>query len=599
MKSISVPPLVTPRVEGNLSDLPVRNGHLHPGAVAFSKPSSGTWVDVTNADFAAEVRSLAKGLMAAGIGLGERVAIMSKTRYEWTLTDFAVWTAGAVPVPIYETSSASQVSWIVSDSGCAAVVLETPTHAETLAQVRADLPDLRQVWAIDSEGLDELKTAGREITDEELDVRRGRINRADLATIIYTSGTTGRPKGCLLTHDNFMALAENTAERMKVVLSPEDAATLLFLPLAHVFARFVQVVCVEAGVRMGHTADIKNLLADFGTFSPTFILSVPRVFEKIYNSSEQKAAAEGKGRIFATAAATAIAWSSAHDDGKPGVLLNAKHAIFDKLVYVKLRAAMGGKVVYAVSGGAPLGTRLGHFYRGIGLTVLEGYGLTETTAPATINTPDLIKIGTVGPPLPGVSIRIADDGEILIQGNNVFSAYRNNEAATNEVLVDGWFHTGDIGELDHDGFLKITGRKKELLVTTGGKNVAPAVLEDRLRGHQLVSQCIVVGDQRPFIGALITLDPEMLPAWAANKGLENLALDAARTNGAVLAEVQRAVDDANKAVSKAESIRKFAILPGDFTEANGYLTPSLKLKRTIVMMDYWAEVEALYSGLSE
>lgn len=599
MKSISVPPFVTPRVEGNLSDLPVRNGHLRPRAVAFSKPSSGTWVDVTNADFAAEVCSLAKGLMAAGIGLGERVAIMSKTRYEWTLTDFAVWTAGAVPVPIYETSSASQVSWIVSDSGCAAVVLETPTHAETLAQVRADLPDLRHVWAIDSGGLDELKKAGREITDDELDVRRGQINRADLATIIYTSGTTGRPKGCLLTHDNFMALAENTAERMKMVLSPEDAATLLFLPLAHVFARFVQVVCVEAGVRMGHTADVKNLLADFGTFSPTFILSVPRVFEKIYNSSEQKAAAEGKGRIFATAAATAIAWSSAHDDGKPGVLLTAKHAVFDKLVYVKLRAAMGGKVVYAVSGGAPLGTRLGHFYRGIGLTVLEGYGLTETTAPATINTPDLIKIGTVGPPLPGVSIRIADDGEILIQGNNVFSAYRNNEAATNEVLVDSWFHTGDIGELDHDGFLKITGRKKELLVTTSGKNVAPAVLEDRLRGHQLVSQCIVVGDQRPFIGALITLDPEMLPAWAANNGLENLSLDAARTNGAVLAEVQRAVDDANKAVSKAESIRKFAILPGDFTEANGYLTPSLKLKRTIVMTDYWAEVEALYSSLSE
>jgi len=318
-----------------------------------------------------------------------------------------------------------------------------------------------------------------------------------------------------------------------------------------VFARFVQVVCVEAGVRMGHTADIKNLLADFGTFSPTFILSVPRVFEKIYNSSEQKAAAEGKGKIFTTAAATAIAWSTAHDDGKPGVLLNAKHAVFDKLVYTKLRAAMGGKVVYAVSGGAPLGTRLGHFYRGIGLTVLEGYGLTETTAPATINTPDLIKIGTVGPPLPGVSIRIAEDGEILVKGNNVFSAYRNNQTATNDVIVDGWFHTGDIGELDHDGFLKITGRKKELLVTTSGKNVAPAVLEDRLRSHQLVSQCIVVGDQRPFIGALITLDAEMLPAWATNNGLQGLSMDEARRNKVVLAEIQRAVDEANKAVSKS------------------------------------------------
>ena len=595
MKSIAVPPLVTPRTEGNLSDLPVRNSSSKPHDVAFSRPSSGTWVDVTNAEFTTDVRALAKGLMAAGIGLGERIAIMSKTRYEWTLTDFAVWTAGAVPVPIYETSSASQVSWIVSDAGCAAVILETPTHAATLAQVRADLPDLRDVWAIDAGGLDALKAAGTEITDEELEARRGQINRADLATIIYTSGTTGRPKGCLLTHDNFMALAENTAERMNVVVSAEGAATLLFLPLAHVFARFVEVICVQAGVRMGHTADIKNLLADFGTFSPTFILAVPRVFEKIYNSSEQKATAEHKGKIFATAAATAIAWSSAHDDGKPGALLNAKHAVFDKLVYVKLRAAMGGKVVYAVSGGAPLGARLGHFYRGIGLTVLEGYGLTETTAPATINTPELIKIGTVGPPLPGVSIRIAADGEVLIKGNNVFSAYRNNQTATSEVIVDGWFHSGDIGELDRDGFLKITGRKKEILVTTSGKNVAPAVLEDRLRAHPLVSQCIVVGDQRPFIGALITLDAEMLPAWATNNRLEALAMDAARTNHVVLAEIQRAVDDANKAVSKAESIRRFTVLPGDFTEANGYLTPSLKLKRNIVMTDYWLEVDSLYS----
>ena len=596
MKSISVPPLVTLRAEGNLSDLPVRNGSTKPLGVAFSRPSSGRWVDVTNAEFAADVRALAKGLMAAGIGLGERIAIMSKTRYEWTLTDFALWTAGAVPVPIYETSSASQVGWIISDAGCAAVILETPTHAATLAQVRADLPDLRDVWSIDAGGLDELKAAGTTITDEELDARRGQINRADLATIIYTSGTTGRPKGCLLTHDNFMAMAENTAERMKLVVSAEGAATLLFLPLAHVFARFVQVVCVEAGVRMGHTADIKNLLADFGTFSPTFILSVPRVFEKIYNSSEQKAAADHKGKIFAAAASTAIAWSAAHDGGKPGVLLSARHALFDKLVYIKLRTAMGGKVVYAVSGGAPLGTRLGHFYRGIGLTVLEGYGLTETTAPATINTPDLIKIGTVGPPLPGVSIRIADDGEVLIKGNNVFLAYRNNQAATNEAIVDSWFHTGDIGELDRDGFLKITGRKKELLVTAGGKNVAPAVLEDRLRAHPLVSQCIVVGDQRPFIGALITLDAEMLPPWATNNGLETLSMDEACTNTVVLAEIQRAVDDANKAVSKAESIRSFTVLPGDFTEANGYLTPSLKLKRNIVMTDYWAEVEALYSG---
>src|SRR5665811_1691654 len=411
-------------------------------------------------------------------------------------------------------------------------------------------------------------------------------SRGDVATIIYTSGTTGRPKGCQLTHDNFMALAENATETMQVVLGAEGASTLLFLPLAHVFARFIQVVCVNAGVRMGFTSDIKSLIADFGTFSPTFILSVPRVFEKIYNSSEQKAVSEGKGKIFRTAAATAIAWSEAQENGGPGALLKARHALFDRLVYGKLRAALGGKAEYAVSGGAPLGPRLCHFYRGIGLTVLEGYGLTETTAPATLNTPEVIKIGTVGPPLPGVSIQIADDGEILVKGNSVFSAYRNNENATKDAIVDGWFHTGDIGELDNDGFLRITGRKKELLITAGGKNVAPAVLEDRLRAHPLVSQCIVVGDQKPFIGALLTLDAEMLPPWASNNGLQGLSMDKARTNEIVHAEIQKAVDEANKAVSKAESIRNFTILAGDFTEDNGYLTPSLKLKRNIVMKDY-------------
>jgi long-chain acyl-CoA synthetase len=594
VKTVTVPPLVTPQAEGNLSDLPVRNGNNRPHRVAFCKQSSGTWVDVTNAEFLADVRALAKGLMAAGIGPGERVAIMSKTRYEWTLADFAVWTAGAVSVPIYETSSAEQVAWIISDAGCAAVILETPTQANTLAGVRTDLPHLRDVWQIDAGGLDELKSAGGEITDGALDVRRGQSSRADVATVIYTSGTTGRPKGCQLTHDNFMSMAENTSERMSAILAAEGASTLLFLPLAHVFARFIQVLCVQSGVRMGHTADIKDLLADFRTFSPTFILSVPRVFEKIYNSAEQKATHQRMGKIFRMAAATAIAWSSARDEGRPGAVLRARHALFDKLVYSKLRASLGGKVRYAVSGGAPLGARLGHFYRGIGLTVLEGYGLTETTAPATVNAPDLIKIGTVGRPLPGVSIQIADDGEILVSGSNVFMAYYNNEAATREAIIDGWFHTGDIGELDDEGFLKITGRKKEMLVTASGKNVAPGLLEDRLRAHPLVSQCIVVGDQKPFIGALITLDPDMFTSWARNHGLPGLSMDEARRNEAVLAEIQRAVDDANKAVSKAESIRKFAVLPGDFTEDNGYLTPSLKIKRSIVMKDYASEVEALY-----
>ena len=451
MKHISVRPLVTAQVSGNLSDLPVRNDACLPGGVAFCKPSSGAWVDVTNAEFLADVRAVAKGLMASGVGAGECVAIMSKTRYEWAVTDFAIWTAGAVSVPIYETSSALQVAWIVKDSGCVAVVLETATHAGILSEAQADLPGVRQVWQLDAGGLDALKAAGREMSDEAVEARRHQVSRGDVATIIYTSGTTGRPKGCQLTHDNFIALAENATESMKMVVYAEGASTLLFLPLAHVFARFIQVVCVQAGVRMGFTSDVKNLLADFGTFSPTFILSVPRVFEKIYNSAEQRASSEGKGAIFRAAAVTAIAWSRAQSNGGPGPLLRARHGFFDRLVYRRLRDTMGGKVEYAVSGGAPLGPRLCHFFRGIGLTVLEGYGLTETTAPATLNTPDLIKIGTVGTPLPGVAVQIAVDGEILIKGINIFTAYRNNARDTSAALVDGWFHTGDMGTLDDEG----------------------------------------------------------------------------------------------------------------------------------------------------
>ena len=591
-----VAPVVAPTTEGNLAQTVVVNAQEVPDKVLFATRSGAGWQDVTAAQFADDVARLAKGLIAAGVDVGDRVALMSRTRYEWTLADYAIWTAGAVTVPIYETSSPDQVAWILEDSGAVAVVVETAMHAGAVASVRDRLPGLRDVWQIESGALDELNRVGTDVSDDTLDARRASTDRGSLATIIYTSGTTGRPKGCELTHGNFKDLAENTCESLASVVRADGAATLLFLPLAHVFARFIQVLCVEATARMGHSSDIRTLLDDFASFQPTFILAVPRVFEKIYNSSEQKAAGDGKGRIFAAAAATATAWSESLDSGGPGLILKGKHALFDRLVYSKLRAAMGGRIQYAVSGGAPLGTRLGHFYRGIGVVVLEGYGLTETTAPSTVNVPEKVKIGTVGTPLPGVGIRIADDGEILIQGVNVFTRYRNNDAASSEAIQDGWFHTGDIGELDDDGYLKITGRKKEILVTAGGKNVAPAVLEDRLRAHPLVSQCIVVGDQKPFIAALVTLDAEMLPAWAKNNGLPALTVEQARTNDAVLAELQKAVDDANTAVSKAESIRKFTVLPGDFTEENGYLTPSLKLKRNVVMKDFHDDVEALYSA---
>ncbi|NUO91126.1 MAG: long-chain fatty acid--CoA ligase [Dermatophilaceae bacterium] len=596
MKDNVVAALAPVTTEGSLADLPARNAAEAGGETAFSrKTPSGGWTHVTWSQFAADVTAVAKGLVASGIQPGDRIALMSRTRYEWTLVDFAAWTAGAVVVPIYETSSAEQVQWILSDSDAHLAVVETSAHRSVVEQVRGDLPSLRDVVTVEDGGVDALRQNGAEVNDADLAERRSGLDRRSLATIIYTSGTTGRPKGCELTHGNFLDLAENAIEKLGQVVLTDNASTLLFLPLAHVFARFIEVLCVAGKARMGHSADIKTLLDDFAGFQPTFVLAVPRVFEKIFNSAEAKASADGKGKIFLRAATVAIAYSEALDADGPGLGLRLQHAVFDRLVYGKLRAAMGGKVRYAVSGGAPLGTRLGHFYRGIGVVILEGYGLTETTAPVAVNTPDRIKIGTVGPPLPGSGIRIADDGEILLKGVGVFGSYHGNPTATAEALVDGWFHTGDIGEMDDDGYLRITGRKKEILVTAGGKNVAPAVLEDRLRSHPLVSQCIVVGDQKPFIGVLLTLDEEMWPLWAKTHGLEGVTLEEARSHPQVLEALQEAVDRANEAVSKAESIRKFAVLPGDFTEANGYLTPSLKLKRNVVMKDFADDIDALYA----
>lgn len=596
MQEHLVPPAVTPTTVGSLADLPFRNAERDPHRAALARPDEAGWRDVPAIEFAADVRAVAKGLIAAGIQVGDRVALMSKTRYEWTLLDFAIWAAGGVVVPIYETSSADQVRWICSDSGAVAAIVESERHTAVLAEVRADLAALHHVWQIDAGDLDELVVSGAAVPDGDVDARRASLSRGTLATVIYTSGTTGRPKGCELTHGNFRDLAENATVRMAQIVGLADASTLLFLPLAHVFARFIEVLCIESGAKLAHSSDLKNLLTDLSSYRPSFVLAVPRVFEKIYNSSEQKATAGGKGTIFAKATSTAIAYSEALDSGTIPLGLRLGHALFDRLVYAKIREAMGGRVQWAVSGGAPLGTRLGHYFRGVGVTILEGYGLTETTAPATVNTPELAKIGTVGAPLPGVGIRIADDGEILIKGNNVFRGYFNNPEATAAAFSDGWFTTGDIGELDAQGYLRITGRKKEILVTAGGKNVAPAVLEDALRAHPLISQCIVVGDAKPFVAALLTLDAEMWPGWAGNNGLDGLSLEQARSNPVVQGALQQAVDTANLGVSKAESIRKFAVLDGDFTEENGYLTPSLKLRRNVVMRDFAAEVEALYGG---
>jgi long-chain acyl-CoA synthetase len=576
----------------NLTDMVWDNEREVPDQVVLRRRGPDGWEDVTAKGFADEVRRVAAGLVAAGVQPGDRVGLMSRTRYEWTLVDYAIWTAGGVTVPIYETSSAEQVQWILSDSGAVGVVVESTAHAGVVGEIRDSVPDCANVWVIEDGGIEQLSTsgAGRE---GELAARHGVLTTDSLATIIYTSGTTGRPKGCELTHGNILFDIKSTMGLWQEFFN-QQGSTLLFLPLAHVFARLVQCGAIYNRAVLGHTADIKGLLPDLAVFKPHFILSVPRVFEKVYNASKQKAHADGKGKIFDAAERVAIGWSEAQDKGGPGLSLKVQHAIFDRLVYSKLRAALGGQVSYAVSGGAPLGARLGHFFRGIGVTILEGYGLTETSAGAVVNSPGALKVGSVGRAIPQTSVRIADDGEILIKGAHIFRGYYKNPTATAEALEpDGWFHSGDIGQLDEAGFLTITGRKKELIVTAAGKNVAPAVLEDRLRAHPLVSQCVVVGDAKPFVGCLVTIDPEAFPAWAASNGKTGTIAESV-DDPDLRAAIQAGVDDANKAVSAAEAIKEFRILPVDFTEASGHLTPTLKLKRAVVMKDFAAEVESIY-----
>jgi long-chain acyl-CoA synthetase len=623
----------------NLTDVVFTRADSEPAAIILRRRTcEGAWRDVTAREFRDDVASLARGIAAAGIEPGDRVGLISRTRYEWTLIDYAIWAAGAVTVPVYETSSAEQVEWILSNSGARAVFAETAGHASTIDGFRAGLADLDLgIWKISE--LDQLRAAGAQVSDAQLTRRRAQRRSADLATIIYTSGTTGRPKGCEITHGNLLAdVRSAVAGPLREVFEMAGSSTMLFLPLAHSFARVIQVGCMEAGIILGHWPDASRLIQGLPEFQPTFILAVPRVFEKVYNGAQQQASASrARSRIFAAAVETAIAWSRSADhdaavgsgtagsgtagsgtasdpaadraagsgaadngriaSGPAGPGLRLRHALFERLVYARLRAAVGGKVRYAVSGGAPLGDRLGHFFRGAGLTVLEGYGLTETSAAATVNGPARNKIGTVGKPLPGVSVRIAEDGEILISGPNVFGGYWRNPDATADVLdADGWLRTGDTGDLDDEGFLRVTGRKKELIVTAGGKNVAPAVLEDRLRAHPLVSHSIVVGDGRPYIACLITIDAEALEHWKQRNGRPATAsLADLADDPALVAEIQTAVDDANKAVSRAESIRRFRILRSDFTEQTGHLTPSLKVRRNVVAKDFAAEIAALYS----
>jgi long-chain acyl-CoA synthetase len=592
MREYATPMTVAVPTTGSMADDVVINAAEAPDAVAFSRRVEDGWVDVTAGEFLQQVTAVAKGLVAAGVAPGDRVVLMSRTRYEWTLVDYAVWFTGAVTVPVYETSSVDQVAWIIENSGAQLAVVESVTHAERVRQATPDRP-LRELLVLEQDGIAKLWAAGEDVGDEVVEQRRAELGPDSLATVIYTSGTIGRPKGCMLTHGNFQHEIGVAVEELDALFAGDKAATLLFLPLAHVFARVIQVGAVRKRVRLGYSPDIRHLVEDLATFRPTFLLAVPRVFEKVFNSASQRAAADGRGRLFDRAADTAIAYSRALDNGRPGRMLRARHAVFDRLVYRRLRELLGGRCAYAVSGGAPLGERLGHFYRGIGVVVLEGYGLTETTAAVTLNVPDALKIGTVGRPLGGVTVQVAEDGELRVRGGQVMTGYWQDDEATLEAVGDGWIRTGDLGEIDDEGFVRVTGRKKEILVTAGGKNVAPAGLEDEVRAHPLVSQCLVVGDGRPFVAALVTLDPDAVAPWADAHGKNGHVADLV-DDPDLRAEVQQAVDAANRTVSQAESIRRFTILPTDWTEEGGQLTPSLKLKRAVVTAELRREIEALF-----
>ncbi|MFJ9814801.1 AMP-dependent synthetase/ligase [Streptomyces sp. NPDC101151] len=606
MREFTTPPLASAPPVGGLADVVFEHARTDPLHLALGrKDESGQWRDVTSAEFRDEVLALAKGLLARGVRFGDRVAIMSRTRYEWTLFDFALWTIGAQVIPIYPTSSAEQCFWMLYDAEVSAAIVENEDHAMTIATVIDRLPQLRQLWQLDAGCVRELYDAGAHLDDEVVHRHRQAVTPDSIATIIYTSGTTGRPKGCVLSHANFMFEADTMIERWEPVFSSkkDDAAsTLLFLPLAHVFGRMVEVAAIRGRVRFGHQPQLHAaaLLPDLAAFRPTFILAVPYIFEKVFNAARRKAEKDGKSGPFEKAVEVAVRYADAVEAKAwgtgpgPSAALRMQHQLFDKLVYAKVRAAMGGRIRNAMSGGSAMDRRLGLFFAGAGVQIFEGYGLTESTAAATANPPEQTRYGTVGQAIPGVTVHIADDGEIWLHGGNIFQGYLNNQKATDETLHDGWLATGDLGSLDEDGYLTITGRKKEILVTSGGKSVSPGVLEERVRDHPLVNQCIVVGNDRPYIAALVTLDQEAVEHWLQMRGKPKLTPAQLVRDPDLETEVRRAVVAANTLVSQAESIRTFRILAQPFTEEHGLLTPSLKLKRKAIENAYESEVEALY-----
>ncbi|MFD3324996.1 AMP-dependent synthetase/ligase [Streptomyces sp. NPDC058701] len=605
MREFTVPPAVTGPPVGGLADVVFQYAHQDPGRVVLGRKTGGEWRDVTSGALAAEVLALAKGLLAQGVRFGDRVALMSRTRYEWTLFDFALWSIGAQPVPVYPSSSTEQVHWILEDSGCVACVVENEDQAMTVGSAVDRLPGLRRLWQLDAGALEALVADGRGVAEDVVHRHRGAVTPDAVATVIYTSGTTGRPKGCVLTHANFMYEADTMVSRWESVFQAgpgERPSTLLFLPLAHVFGRMVEVAAVRSRVKLGHQPVLAaaELLPDLAAFRPTFVLGVPHVFEKVFAAARRKAEVEGRRGPFDRAVETAVRYAEAREAKAfgtgpgPSAGLRVQHQLFEKLVYGKVREAMGGRVRHAMSGGSAMSRRLGLFFDGAGITVFEGYGLTESSAAATANPPGATKYGTVGPPIPGSTVHIADDGEVWLHGGHVFSGYLNDPRASEAVLRGGWLATGDLGRLDEDGYLTITGRKKEILVTSNGKSVSPTALEERVRSHPLVSQCVLVGNDRPYIAALVTLDAEGIAHWLSMRGLAQRPPSDLVHDPELTAEVRRAVVAANTLVSQAEAIRTFRVLPGQFTEELGLMTPSLKLKRRAIEEAFASEVAALY-----
>ncbi|WP_405582952.1 AMP-dependent synthetase/ligase [Streptomyces sp. NBC_01092] len=609
VREARTPPLASTPTTGSIADLPFTNAAEDPTAVVLRRQQQGAWQPVTATAFAREVTAVAKGLIAAGLEPGGRVAVMSRTRYEWTVLDFAIWAAGGQTVPIYATSSADQVEWIVRDSGARHVVTETKENTETVMTGTAGHEQAPHIWQLETDdALGTLTTLGRHLPDDEVTKRRAALTPDTIATLCYTSGTTGKPKGCVLTHANLHAEAANTVELLHPIfkeVTRQTASTLLFLPLAHILGRSLQIACLMARIEIGHCPSIKpdELRPALREFRPTFLVGVPYLFEKIHDTGRATAEKMGRAASFDRADRVAVRFGEAYlhkflGSGKgPGPGLYAAWALYDLLVYRRVRKELGGRMSYAISGGSPLDRNLNLFFYAAGILVYEGYGLTETTAAATIVPPLSPRPGTVGRPVPGTAVRIADDGEVLIKGGIVFGSYWNNPAATDAVLQGDWFATGDLGALDEDGYLTITGRKKDILVTSGGKNVSPAVLEDRLRSRSPIGQCLVVGDNRPFIGALITLDPDAVTHWLAVRRMPaDTPLSEVIQDPRMRADVQRAVDYTNEAVSRAESIRAFVLVEGEFSEDNGMLTPSLKVKRHAVTKAYADEIETLYGS---